>query len=420
MTKVVANKLVDSVEKMKEKTPQRTVWLIERCGAENKLFPRSVKTKKFKLENKRFNDGPNSVEGKYKRDVNEASTKDDRNKNDRCAVKNIKQYSKQQKEIFKDRAKHYFEDDIIKWIPQNNPNKTQSENILDNAGNISRCRNDNQIKEFHIYIEKHKRNKKHRGDKKNLFVRNQLQKKTEKTKVTNHNQIYVIDSALIEDKAQLEQWIEKIESKRNYNKRNKQNRMSDLISKNPFSALADDDIEVETQSLVNTVIPDKANKKSDVILNIVTKENKNTVTIPTLVTPTSVSQNISINSSLQSAVTSLPKKSQAPPLPTVNNSIIKDTINAPDIKEDHLLWYQVGARQLIKEEKSIHEDYSTRFAPMYLPQEPNYTSDWKTEKPTSRILPITMRITAPSKYRVKNGRALVALLRGLQKVNEVS
>jgi hypothetical protein len=57
---------------------------------------------------------------------------------------------------------------------------------------------------------------------------------------------------------------------------------------------------------------------------------------------------------------------------------------------------------------------------MYLPNEPDYDADKDVEKPTKRILPVTMRINAPAKYRVKNGRALVALLRGLQKIEPIT
>jgi hypothetical protein len=57
---------------------------------------------------------------------------------------------------------------------------------------------------------------------------------------------------------------------------------------------------------------------------------------------------------------------------------------------------------------------------MYLPQEPMIDEDTLVEKPTTKVLPVTVRITAPSKYRVKNGRALVAVLRCLQKVDPIT
>ena len=47
---------------------------------------------------------------------------------------------------------------------------------------------------------------------------------------------------------------------------------------------------------------------------------------------------------------------------------------------------------------------------MYLVEEQNYDEDTATNQ-TTKVLPVTIRITAPAKYKVKNGRVLVAILR---------
>ena len=84
---------------------------------------------------------------------------------------------------------------------------------------------------------------------------------------------------------------------------------------------------------------------------------------------------------------------------------------------DESIWNQVGAKENIKEKKIIQDEYSNRHAPMYLPEEPPYNEDdIIIPLKTTKVLPITIRVTSPTKYKVKNGRLLVAILRALQKV----
>jgi hypothetical protein len=196
--------------------------------------------------------------------------------------------------------------------------------------------------------------------------------------------------------------------------------MSNLASYNKFSVLGDDsDDDKQTESLQEGENSNKTTAaKTDIIMTIVDPENEHTV----IVTPTN--NKPPPKSSLQKAVptcttvtTSIPR-SIPPPLPSVNQNNNLASNNAP--VPPRLVWTQVGANQLIKEEKAIQEDYSSRYAPMYLPPEPVHDFDWTIPINTNKVLPVTVRVTAPSKYKVKNGRVLVALLRGLQKVDPVT
>jgi hypothetical protein len=121
--------------------------------------------------------------------------------------------------------------------------------------------------------------------------------------------------------------------------------MNTIISNNPYSALADDDFDYE--SVTNHT---KSPPSGSILTSINTNQsNQNkTYVAPTVITPTTTIANTS-QSSLQTAVRVSLKPKNPPPLPAVNNRIIQETVNAPDIKNDHILWHQVGARQLIKE-----------------------------------------------------------------------
>jgi hypothetical protein len=223
MKNLVGYSSVKLVGKSNEIKSHRSLWIKKEGGSMIMCSPPSFKNKKFKNQKKRQNDRPNSVNAKYYHGSNDENKVDSRNKSDHQVKDNGTKYNTKQKDIIKVNANHYFDKDIIKWNCQQI--QTQSKRTS-NTSNI----NKNKLKEFQEYIDKSKRTKKQRVNKKHHSSANR-----HKTVVTKHNKTYEIDSRLIEDKNLLEEWIKKIESKRNYNDRNKNNRVSNMSSNNQFS-----------------------------------------------------------------------------------------------------------------------------------------------------------------------------------------
>jgi hypothetical protein len=195
-----------------------------------------------------------------------------------------------------------------------------------------------------------------------------------------------IDSTQIENERELICWLKKLNSKKNYLVRKSLITMNNpTANHNRFGALAssisEDEIDVTTS-------PSTEPESPDIITTITGESNQITLTT-----------NLQSNPGPNTIMTQTPRSSIAPPLPTVQP------------------WQKVGEKQDAKEERYNNEEYSNRFAPMYLPPLPKYDKEWNIEKYTKKILPVTVRVTAPKNYKVKNGRVIIAILRALQKID---
>ena len=69
------------------------------------------------------------------------------------------------------------------------------------------------------------------------------------------------------------------------------------------------------------------------------------------------------------------KKSPSVPPPIPSASDQKGQSGYIDKNNEKSTWSQVGAKDTIREQKAIQEEYSNRFAPMYLPEEQYYDED---------------------------------------------
>jgi hypothetical protein len=104
-----------------------------------------------------------------------------------------------------------------------------------------------------------------------------------------------------------------------------------------------------------------------------------------------------------------PVPTQKPPTARIIATQTSRSSIAPPIPKVQITnWQVVGSKQEAKEEMYNTKEYSNRFSPVYLPPTPKYNKEWEIEKYTKNVLPVTMRITSPRNYKVKNGQALVA------------
>jgi hypothetical protein len=195
-----------------------------------------------------------------------------------------------------------------------------------------------------------------------------------------------IDPSQIENSKELTTWLTKHESKKNYTIRKATKSMTTQSNFNRFSVLASSASEDETEH-PNPVTPTALQPDTNIITAITGPPTTTQLTISTATTPNLHSNTI---------MTQTPRSSIPPPLPTVQP------------------WQKVGEKQDAKEERYNNEEYSNRFAPMYLPTLPKYDTEWHIEKYTKNVLPVTVRVTAPKNYKVKNGRVIIAILRALQ------
>jgi hypothetical protein len=404
--------MAQKVEKMKTGVTEvskgihqkRELWTVKE-DKPSKLIPSGAHQKiKFKKQKKQILTASISPDDKYNTNkdkntttaVETASTNKTKSKS---FVNTTKTISKEKRE-----TKHW-DSEIIPWQAEitttiaekkhKNLAKTSNNNLTENNYKPK------EIDEIKTWIVKSKIKKKHNKHSKKL---NTLEKSFKLTisPIDSNN----IQAHQVENKQELIDWLNKVLSKKNFINRKLQNRMSTEKHTNRFSALATDDeefIESETNNLVTPT-----NKTTD---TTATTSNTTTVhqtpdTIMTIVNrdkklPPS---NITTTPTSRMMATQTPRSSIPPPIPQVQTEP----------------WQVVGSKQDSKEEMYNNEEYSNRFSPVYLPPTPRYNEDWKTEKYTKNVLPVTMRITAPKNYKVKNGRALVALMRILQRIDQTT
>jgi hypothetical protein len=291
----------------------------------------------------------------------------------------------------KKEGKTRWDSDIITWNDENKQleSKQHGQNKTSSGGSIQ----ENKVKqtdEFKTWIAKSKTKKKHKQHTSKL---NSLVQQNKPSQLDINN----IQEHQVENKKELIEWLNKLASKKTHISRILKQKMSvnTTTNTNRFSILAtDDEGEMEINNTIETPIttvqqvPPK-NNTQDTIMTIVDgnkKDNTNTATT------TQTSRIIA---------TQTPRSSVAPPIPKVQST----------------KWQVVGSKQDAKEEMYNNEEYSNRFSPVYLPPTPKYDEDYETEKYTKNVLPVTMRITAPRNYKVKNGRALVALMRILDNIH---
>jgi hypothetical protein len=260
-----------------------------------------------------------------------------------------------------------------------------------------------EIDNIKTWIAKSKSKKKHNQHSKKLIL---LEKLVNLSPLEIHN----IQEHQVENKKELIDWLNKVSSKKNFIHRKLQNRMSvekhTILQNNRFSDLATDDEETMESEYPTLVTPtnnttNQTTNTSNITTNLQTQDTIMTIVggdkkpppPNTITTPTT-----------RIIATQTPRSSIPPPIPQVQTTP----------------WQVVGTKQESKEEMYNNEEYSNRFSPVYLPPTPRYNEDWITEKYTKNVLPVTMRITAPKNYKVKNGRALIALMRILQRIDQTT
>jgi hypothetical protein len=230
---------------------------------------------------------------------------------------------------------------------------------------------------------------------------------------------------LVDNITELQQWLFKLESKRAYTTEHRK-KVRNMASYNKFSVLDTDTEKGLDEEEIDDAKPSATVTTPDIVMNIVQPNTPHTTNVKN---PTS--NHTKETTSLQTAVNNQgqdddftivinnkKKSSVPPPIPSINNAHYNGNQPQGSGFVETNPWNEVGSRETIRERKYIQEEYSNRFAPMYLPEEPFFDDESELiQAPTSKVLPITIRVTAPVKYKVKNGRVLVAVLRALQKVD---
>jgi hypothetical protein len=175
---------------------------------------------------------------------------------------------------------------------------------------------------------------------------------------------YCIDEQQIEDKSLLLTWLQKFHSKQTYCHGKKHNTMTTLSTHNRFSVLAHHDVDLaddDDDCKPAALATPPTRPSTDVIMTIADKNPH-------------MRKSSSSSSSIDPQLTVPPshRASVPPPLPTVTNT-----------------WQIVNLKQEAKDSHLNQEEYSNRYAPMYLPPAPIH-DNWENEALTTKVLPITV------------------------------